>query len=100
MKIEKENKVGPIQIKDESEKVINPDARSRWQKASMIVKVVNQLKLTNKFPSTNTAKERSKKLEDILTGVFTGKTKLSNLPHGFIGILLSTIFKYHIVLYK
>ena len=99
MKIEKENKVSPIQIKDESEKVINPDARSRWQKPSMILKVVNQLKLANKFPSTNTAKERSKKLEDILTGVFTEKIKLSNLPHGFIGILLSTFFSITMTLW-
>ena len=88
MKIEKENKISPIQIKDKSEIVINPEAITRWQKPAMILKVVNQLKLTNNFPSTNTAKERSKKLEDILTGVFPGKIKLFDLPHGFIGILL------------
>lgn len=99
MTMEKENKVSPIQIKDESEKVINPDARSRWQKPSMILKVVNQLKLSNKFPSTNTAKERSKKLENILTEVFTEKIKLSNLPHGFIGILLSTFFSITMTLW-
>ena len=46
--IEKQNRVSSIEIKDESEKVINPVARARWQKPSMILKVVNQLKLTNK----------------------------------------------------
>ena len=99
MKIEKENRISPIQIKDKSEIVINPEARTRWQKPAMILKVVNQLKLTNNFPSTNTAKERSKKLEDILTGVFPGKIKLFDLPRGFIGILLSTFFSITMTLW-
>ena len=90
--LKKDNKVTSIEIENDVERNINHAARARWKKPALMLEVVNQFKLTNKFPSTNAARDRSKKLEDILTGKFSENVKLSNLLHGFIGILLSACF--------
>ena len=79
-KARKQNQISSIEIENGVEKTINQTARARWRKAAKILDVVNHLKLYKKFPSTNVARERSKKLEDILTGTFSGKMSLSNSP--------------------
>ena len=88
----KQNQVSSLEIENGNEVNSRSIARTRWKKPSILLNVVNRMKMTNKLPPKNAARERSKKLEDILTGTFRGKITLSNSVNGFIGIALSVLF--------